>query len=110
MLQVGDLKGLWRRSRIAWPDGRRDTTTQVLWLQGLSAFGDLRRPVPAPDFSHARSLNDLSRQDCSWLATQQGFAGYLTIVGRYFEWRRLIDYQPDSLRADAGSLRWEDGV
>jgi hypothetical protein len=26
---ITGLRGLWTRSLIAWPDGRRDTTTQV---------------------------------------------------------------------------------
>jgi hypothetical protein len=37
---------------IAWPDGRRDDTTEVRWLQGLCAYADLRRPSPIADFSH----------------------------------------------------------
>jgi hypothetical protein len=110
ILGVADLAGLWRRSLIAWPDGRRDTSTEVHWLQGLRAFGDLRRPTALPDFSHAAALSELSRQDCAQLAQQQAFAGYLTFDGRHFEWARLIDYQPPGRFADAGSLRWEGEV
>jgi hypothetical protein len=109
MPQVADIRGLWRRSLIEWPDGRRDITSEVLWLQGISAFGDLRRPTPMADFSHAHRLSDLSRQDCAALAQQQGFAGHLTFDGRHFEWTRMIDFQPKS-RVDAGSLRWQSGV
>jgi hypothetical protein len=108
---VKELTGLWRRSSIAWPDGRRDTTTQVHWLQGLSAFGDLRQPEPLRNFQHIHSLSDLSRQDCMRLAQQQGFAGYLTFAGQHFEWTRVIDYQPTGPYLDAGSLRLEaDGT
>jgi len=110
MLQVADLKGLWRRSLIAWPDGRRDTSTQVCWLQGLCAFGDLRQPQTRADFSHALKLDDLSRLDCARLAEQQGFAGHLTFDGEHFEWARIIDFQPQGKFPDAGSLRWENAV
>ena len=110
MLTVADLTGLWRRSLIEWPDGRRDTTTQVRWLQGLRAFGDLRQPQPEADFSHARGLGDLSRQDCARLAQQHAFAGHLTFAGPHFEWQRTIDYQPKASFPDVGSLRWESGV
>jgi hypothetical protein len=107
---LNELQGLWRRSSIAWPDGRCDTTTQVYWLQGPCFYGDLRQPAPWPDFSHVRSLKDLSRQDCERLAEQQGFAGHLTFDGRHFEWTRSIDFQPKAPLADAGSLRWQNGV
>jgi hypothetical protein len=101
---------LWRRSQITWPDGRRDATSLVLWLQGIKAFGDLRRPASLAFFPPARVLGDLSRQDCLRLAEQQGFAGRLTYDGRHFEWERVIDFQPKGVHADAGSLRWENSV
>ena len=101
---LSELQGLWRRSSIAWPDGRRDTTTQVYWLQGPGFFGDLRQPAHMPDFSHVHSLKDLSHQDCERLAEQQGFAGHLTFDGSHFEWTCSIDFQPKAPLADAGSL------
>lgn len=107
---VAELRGLWRRSLIAWPDGMRDTTTNVHWLQGLSAYIDLRQPALAPDFSHARALADLSLEDCAWLATQEGFSGQFGFDGAYFEWARTIDFQPKPLYSDAGSLWWEGNV
>lgn len=107
MPRLSELHGLWRREFIAWPDGRVDRTSSVQWLQGLAAFGDLRQPAPPADFSHAGCVADLSRSDCEYLSQQQGFAGYLTVSGNYFEWKRLIDFQPAAPHADAGSLRWE---
>jgi hypothetical protein len=95
---------------LARPDGTRDTTTRVRWLQGLRAFIDLRRPALMNDFSHVRCLADLTMDDCAGLATQQGFAGRLTFDGTHFEWVRSIDFQPKSLELDAGSLRWEGDV
>jgi hypothetical protein len=107
---VTALQGLWRRSLIAWPGRPSDTTTSVRWLQGPRAYIDLRQPMPLPDFSHVRSREDLSFEDCAWLARQEGFAGHLHFDGRHFEWVREIDFQPPAPAADAGSLRWEGNV
>ena len=109
-MTVTDLQGLWRRSLIAWPGRPSDTTTSVRWLQGPHAYIDLRQPMPLPDFSHVRSREDLSFEDCAWLACQEGFAGHLHFDGRHFEWVREIDFQPPAPTADAGSLRWEGDV
>jgi hypothetical protein len=107
---VSDLQGLWRRSLIAWPGRPSDTTTSVRWLQGPRAYIDLRQPMPLPGFSHVRSREDLSFEDCAGLARQEGFAGHLHFDGRHFEWVREIDFQPPAPTADAGSLRWEGDV
>ncbi len=106
-MDVASLQGLWRRSLIARADGERDTTTAVYWLQGPAEYIDLRQPTGAPDFSHVRGLDDLTYDDCAWLARQEGFAGRLTRDGRWFEWLRTIDFQPPTGRADAGSLAWD---
>jgi hypothetical protein len=108
--QMADLRGLWRRSLISWPDSTLDTTTSVRWLQGTCAYVDLRQPAALGDFSGRRDLADLTMDDCSRLAEQQGFAGRLTFDGTHFEWSRSIDFQPKALHVDAGSLCWEDGV
>ncbi len=105
-----DMPGLWRRSLIERADGLRDITTRVNWLQGQTLFVDLRQPQPAPVLHQARSLQDLSLQDCLALATQEGFAGRLLFDGHWFEWQRSIDYQPQAALADAGRLFWESGV
>ena len=107
---VFSLQGLWRRSLIAWPGRPSDTTTSVYWLQGPRAYIDLRQPTPLPDFSHVRSREDLTFEDCLWLARQEGFAGHLHFDGRHFEWVREIDFQPSAPTADAGSLHWEGDV
>src|ERR1700678_2492369 len=107
MTAVSELKGVWRRSMIAWPNGTRDTTTRVCWMQGVRAFVDLRQPRLTADFSQTRGLDDLSMEHCGWLAGQRGFAGRLSFDGAYFEWVRSIDFQPTRLTADAGSLEWE---
>jgi hypothetical protein len=107
---ISDLHGLWTRSLIAWPDATRDTTTQVRWLQGHSAYCDLRQPVPMPSLSHVNGLAALTTDDCLHLANQEGFAGHFTFDGAFFEWARDIDYQPKPLYSDAGSLHWQDDI
>jgi hypothetical protein len=104
-----ELKGLWRRSLIVRPDGTRDETTRVRWLQGERLFVDLRQPAAMPDLS-GTCRDDLSLEDCELLSTQEGFAGHLGFDGRHFEWLRRIDYQPASAMADAGSLEWAGGA
>lgn len=102
-----DLPGLWTRSLIAWPDGRRDVSTAVSWLQGTGLYIDLRQPVARPDFSAVKGLRDLTQPQIAWLATQEGFAGVLEREDKYFVWRREIDFQPQALYSDAGTLRFE---
>jgi hypothetical protein len=95
---------------IVLPDGRRDITTRVFWLQGISLFADLRQPADLPTFPLIRGLADLTHQDCAYLARQEGFAGHFGASGACFEWHRTIDFQPVSPHADAGSLSWEAGI
>ncbi len=106
---IRELRGLWTRSLIAWPNGERDTTTAVRWLQGSSAYIDLRQPA-LPDFSHVNGLAALTVEDCLRLAAQEGFSGHFGFDGSFFEWAREIDYQPKPLYSDAGSLHWEGDV
>jgi hypothetical protein len=104
---IASLKGLWQRSLIAWPDGRRDTTTAVRWLQGPGFYIDLRQAAGRPDFTGAAGLADLDAGRLRWLATQEGFAGELVFDGSHFEWQRSIDFQPQAVYSDAGSLRFD---
>jgi hypothetical protein len=108
--RFGDLGGLWQRSLIVLPDGTRDTTTRVSWLQGPTLYADLRQPRSLPTLSDVTALNDLTLSDCAALAAQQGFAGRLGFDGRHFEWRRDIDFQPAAATADAGSLEWNADI
>lgn len=107
---LADLQGLWTRSLIAWPDGRQDTTTQVVWLQGKAGYIDLRQPADLPDFASVRCLNDLTWDDCRALAAQQGFAGTLLEDGTAFVWERELDYQPAEPTPDSGFLAWQDAM
>lgn len=105
---LGTLPGLWRRSLIAWPDGREDHTSFVNWLQGPGLYLDLRQPEGAPDFAGVASLSDLKPVHMEWLARQEGFAGELVHEDGWFEWRRDIDFQPQAVYSDMGRL-WVEG-
>lgn len=107
---IASLKGLWQRSLIAWPDGSRDTTTAVHWLQGPSFYIDLRQPAGRPDFGAVGCVADLDGDHLRWLAGQEGFAGEFSHDGSYFEWQRAIDFQPQAMYSDSGRLWFEGEV
>jgi hypothetical protein len=109
-LAIEDLGGLWRRSLMAWPDGRRDTTSWVNWLQGPSFYVDLRQPLGRPDFREVTSLDGLTRAQIEWLAGQEGFAGELTWLDGTFEWHREVDFQVKAADPDRGRLRREGDI
>ncbi len=108
MLALSDMQGLWSRSLLVRPDGTRDETTFVAWLQGPTLFVDLRQPDERPSFRGVRSLGDLNGEQIAWLAEQEGFAGRLEQDAEYFVWSRTLDFQPASLTADSGKLWLED--
>jgi hypothetical protein len=76
-----ECSGLWRRTLLIAGDGSRDVSTDVAWLQGITAYVDTR-----------------------------GFAGRLGQHGDVFEWQRLIDIEPPGPFPDAGRMRWDAGV
>jgi hypothetical protein len=84
-----ECRGLWRRTLLIDTDGSRDETADVRWLQGITAFVDLRRPRP---------LRDLSEQD--------GFAGWLSQSGDVFTWSRFAGLQPQG-SPDEGRMSWD---
>lgn len=111
MLQTGDLRGLWTRSLIAWPDGQRDVSTRVTWLQGPSLFADLRQPPQlASSLSKASCRNELTARDCQALSRQQGFSGRFEARNGAYEWVRHIDLQPPRPQRDIGRLFWQEQV
>jgi hypothetical protein len=77
MITMDALPGLWRRSLLAWADGRRDTTTRVHWLQGPSLYADLRQPEARPSFAGVTGFDDLDTTQIAWMARQEAFAGRL---------------------------------
>jgi hypothetical protein len=110
MLQIESLRGLWRRSLIFWPDGRRDAETDVAWLQGPSSYADLRQPAGRPDFQGVAGLRHMTETQVAWAARQEGFSGQLRRDGLFFHWQRQLDFQPDSGQPDSGRLELRDGI
>lgn len=104
------LRGLWRRRSIEYPDGRRDATTIVYWLQTESAFADIRIPIDRPDLRTRTGFDALGEADFPALAGQAGFAGWTELDGDLCRWQRVIDYQPPTGVPDEGRLRQQDGV
>lgn len=104
------LCGAWTRSLLIDGDGRRDETTDVIWLQGPRLYVDLRQPAGAPDLRHIARLRDLDGPALAWMAAQEGFAGRLCTVDDAYEWRRDVDLQPPAALPDAGRLRFDSGT
>ncbi|HVE23619.1 MAG TPA: hypothetical protein VNC39_16750 [Acidocella sp.] len=110
-MHVEEFRGLWTRSLIAWPDGRRDVTTQVAWLQGEGLFADLRQaPDLAARLSAAACRDELTAEDCLALAAQHGFSGRFEARDGAYEWVRRVDYQPPQPTRDIGRLFWRDRI
>jgi len=103
-VELADLPGLWRRTLIAWPDGRSDAASEVMWLQSLSAFADLRIPPGRPERGDASCLRQLDWEMLGFLAQQEGFIGHLEVSGSIGHWHRRFDYQPNNGIADRGIL------
>jgi hypothetical protein len=104
-MEVADLSGVWRRSLLAWGDGRRDASSTVEWVQGARYFVDLRQPAGRPDVGGVGSLRAVPAGCLDWLARQEGFAGELRQEeGGVFHWVRLVDLQPASVWRDRGRL------
>jgi hypothetical protein len=97
---VEDLLGVWRRGVLVTPDGRRDETSDVYWLQSLTMCGDIRRQTAAGD-------------DAPFLTS---FAGRLSERDGVFRWERTLASPPVQGPPDDGRLSWqgevlrEDGV
>jgi len=109
MVSLSEIRGLWRRRLIAWPNGETDTTTEVYWLQGPGLYADLRIPERRPR-CQAACLRELDRKTLGFLARQEGFFGKLDVQGSIGHWHRAFDYQPDTGRKDRGQLAFEDDV
>ena len=74
---MADCIGLWRRTLLVDADGSRDTSTDVRWLQGITAYVDSR-----------------------------GFGGRLSQRGDIFEWSHFASVLPADVHPDAGRMRW----
>jgi hypothetical protein len=79
---MAQCRGLWRRTLLIDTDGGRDDSADVRWLQGITAYVDLR------------------------VTDQDGFAGKLDQTGDMFSWARFAGLQPaDS--PDEGRMSWD---
>jgi hypothetical protein len=110
MIHLHDLGGLWRRRLIAWPDGRTDTTTEVIWLQAPRRYADLRIPIGRPMSAHIACLRDLDWTMLRFMARQEGFFGELAVSDSVGNWCRVFDYQPDTGAADCGALAFDGDI
>lgn len=109
MISLCDLGGLWRRTLLAWPDGRTDTTSEVFWLQGPRRYADLRIPAGRPAADVA-CLRDLDWTMLRFMARQEGFFGELTVSDSVGYWDRVFDYRPDTGTADCGALVMDGNI
>ena len=107
---MDELPGLWRRTLLASPGGRPDTTSRVAWLQGPSCYVDLRQPAGFVHPAGARGLGDLDGDQLCALAAQEAFAGRLRCDEGVFHWRRVIDLHPSTGLPDMGRVRAEGGL
>jgi hypothetical protein len=80
-LTVAACRGLWRRTLLVNPDGSRDDSSGVRWVQSDSAYVDSR-----------------------------GFAGTLHARDGIFHWRRDIDLEAPADTPDEGEMHWDNGV
>ncbi len=88
-LQVPDWAcGVWRRAFGRYP-GRKDTSTEVIWIQTPTLYADIR--VAAPD-------------DPSPDARDEGFAGWLDVAGQVCTWHRPVDLHPRPEGGDKGAM------
>jgi hypothetical protein len=110
MVELNELQGLWRRTLIAWPGDRFDTTTEVYWLQGPSRYADLRIPAGRPKLEAAACLRDLDWPMLRFMTLQEGFIGHLELSHSLAHWHRIFDYQPASGVADKGRLEFADDI
>jgi hypothetical protein len=104
---MSDCAGLWRRALLIDEAEAQDTSSDVRWLQGITAFLDLRRPASRPDFTGVRSADDFTAAQRDWLSAQDGFAGRLAQRGDIFEWSHIADLRPVGPHPDAGRMCWE---
>lgn len=103
------LTGVWHRSLLVDADGRHDTTTSVVWVQGPVRYVDLRRPEAVRTTVPGPPLDALPFARLLDLARQEAFAGRLRRRGDTAHWLRDLDYAPLP-GPDAGRLRTEGSL
>lgn len=108
------LVGVWKRLSIE-ENNQKDTTTQVIWIQTNSCFGDIRIPADRPILDPTiESVDDLSQAQAIALSHQSGFAGITRLQsgtdGDICQWHRALDYQPFNGQFDIGKVHWQGDI
>jgi hypothetical protein len=96
--------GVWQRLVLQTDNEPCDITTQGFWLQTECWHADIRIPSPAPDFAGVTSLQQCSRAQLDWLATQEGFAGITHVHENTCQWQRHADFRPPTGLGDIGQM------
>lgn len=102
---VGDVRGLWRRTLYRRGNEAPDASTDVYWMQGPRFFADIRQPVEPISFARVGCLRDLEPEQLAWLALQEAFAGALELESDLAWWRRVMDFKPQGPFEDRARLR-----
>ncbi|MEM9222799.1 MAG: hypothetical protein AAGB11_10395 [Pseudomonadota bacterium] len=91
-LDVDHLSGVWQRTLLIEPDGRRDEKSAVFWLQLGALCGDIRAPADT-------------------VGADTAFAGSLVRKGDVFRWiARVARGSVTNGAPDEGRLRFEGDV
>jgi hypothetical protein len=102
---VGDVRGLWRRTVYRRGNEEPDASDDVYWMQGPRFFADIRQPSKAASFKSVGCLRDLEPEHLAQLARQQAFAGTLALDGNLAWWQRTIDLHPQGPFEDRARLQ-----
>jgi hypothetical protein len=103
-----ELAGVWRRSLLTCPDGRQDTTTTALWVQGPGLYVDLRQPASLAGRPEPGPVLFGAQEGKTGLGSRQGFAGQLVTEDGVFEWCHRLDLSPPGPYGDRGWLTIPD--
>jgi hypothetical protein len=96
--------GVWQRLVLQTDLQPCDITTQVFWLQTTSWHADIRVPFPRPALPGSGGLQQCTRQQLEWLASQQGFVGVTHVQESTCQWHRRADFRPPTGLRDIGSM------
>lgn len=96
--------GVWQRLVLQTDAEPCDITSRVFWLQTEAWHADIRVPSPAPDFAGVGSLQQCSRAQLDWLATQAGFVGITHVQENTCQWQRHADFSPPTGLRDLGQM------
>lgn len=115
------LHGCWQRAWIEFPDGTRDETTFVAWLQLPSKMADIRIRADRPDLAQRTNVLDCTADELTTLANSEGSSGFTTCTpivtgddgvrratAEWFTRGYGVAFQPVSAFPEPGLLEWSD--